>query len=667
MPSLMRSGLTAENSIFSQKPSVSVPRSRFNLGRLNSFTSSLGMIVPVDVFPTLPGDEFDLSAQYQVDFRPVLAPMFTAYKVKVHYYYCPNEYLWSGWESFITKGRSGKLQLQVPTIDLKSLSTKSVAGKFPTFDDITDDFGFTGLTSYYPYSPMSLASYMARCIPYYTDLTADGSSGIPDHYLPFADSRNVLRETGFVKPAVNALPFLMYQKIFRSNYVDPNLMSNGTVESEAWFPDDIDSSHWRFDYAASNLFGTYRNYFVPQGETVPSTYRANFVPVPHPSGDDSTGDNCVNLLQLRYAMWTDDMFTTALPFLQRGSQASLSFDIFPTISDLLSRYGYSSDDDVLNGNLGFYLGSASSSGSANTYYANVAGGSTTKQVFVSDDPSNNGLNKLMAIDPNSVNSIVFTAQNLRELIALSVWQERNALTNGSYGQFIKVHYDRYPDNEFCEPIYIGGTTSVFNTSQVLQTSASVMDASGNLSGTPQGNPVGVSGSSQNNSIGRFVAKDYGFIMALMMIIPDTTYVQNTERYETDVNPDDYYMPEYERLSYQPILNRQLYYDGNDDDTHALGLFGYSNRYVYLKQRDSVANGIFGLPAGADAQLNAYVQKRVFASQPVLSQNFVTVYPPNIDRSFLASPGEPEFIVQFYSSVMATRALSYASQPNTFGF
>ena len=120
--SQMRNGLTAEKSIFSQKPSVSVPRSKFDYGRLSAFTADIGMIIPVDCFPTLPNEDYNLSCQYKIDWRPLLVPTLTSYKVKLHYYYCPNEYLWSGWETFISKGRSGNLILSVPTIKLSALS-----------------------------------------------------------------------------------------------------------------------------------------------------------------------------------------------------------------------------------------------------------------------------------------------------------------------------------------------------------------------------------------------------------------------------------------------------------------------------------------------------------------------------------------------------------------
>ena len=683
--SLMRNGLTAENNIFGQRPDVKYSRSRFDLSRLVTVTSDIGMIVPVDIFQTYPGDEFDLGCQYQIDFRPMNVTSLTSYKVKLHYYFCPNEYLWSGWESFITKGRSGSLSLQVPSIRLDLLSQDSGSG-FPKLGGLTDPNFKTESGDYYPLSALSLPSLLIGSIPYDSELVKTGEDGsvsdlegsIPDHYLPYLVDTNSIKSTGYKMLRTNALPFLMYQKIYRSNYMDPNLMSNGVVKSDVWFPDDIDSTHWRFNYASSNLFGAYSNYFVPDTITVnpsESSIISNFVPIPSFVNGEDDGDNAVNLLQLRYAMYNNDIFTTALPFLQRGPETSLDANV---VGAILSGKAYLGSDGILP----YDKGGAIPSGSffSSPQMASVDRSSSGSILYLSGSNPNVSLSGFHGAGTQSTQQdsgdyvrpyingsdfsvsgiqVTFTAQKLREMLALSVWQERNALTNGSYGQFVKVHFGDYPRNQFCEPIYIGGTTSYFNVSSVLQTSASTDG------GTPQGNPTGIGASSNAQSLGHFVADDFGFIMALMMIVPDNVYSTTHEHWEFDLSPDDYFMPEYENLSYQPILNKQLFVTGVDATDN--DLFGYSNRYVYLKQRDSVSRGRFALPSSVDTYYHSYVQSRDFVDTPALSQQFVTVYPPNIDRSFLAYTGEPAFLVQFYSTVNAVRRMAYVSQPNTFGF
>lgn len=655
----MRNGLTAENSIFSQKPNVKVSRSKFDLGRLNCFTSDVGMIVPVDLIPTLPGDIFNLSCQYKIDFRPLLVPTLTAYKVKLHYYYCPAEYLWAGWESFISKGRSGKLALTVPQIKVSLLNSNTQ--KLPGLTDSLDGTISDTPQEYFPYSVHSLLSYMIGSVPYHPT----GDTGLDDLYLPYIKSSVTPTATGYKAVDTSALPFVMYQKIYRSNYMDPNLYSNGKMDSQVWFPDDIDSSDWRLSYNADNLGGTANCFFVPQRQSLPANNQiiANFVPYAQDTTNtQSKFDNAVNLTQLRYSMYTDDMFTTALPFLQRGPQTSLDL---PSTLDFVSEYPTQLFFPDIPFQQGFLTLNRSET-SAGTGGLLGMVNDTNKGGDVSQGPVSLSYEDGSVLYPvysrkasaTPINpGITFTAQQLRDLLAVSVWQERNALTNGSYGQFIRVHFDSSPRNTWCEPVYIGGTTSVFNINSVVQTSESGT--------TPQGTQTGIGGSSNGDNLGTFTASDFGYIMALMTIIPDNTYVQTQEHWQFDVAPDDFYMPEYEHLSYQPILNKQLAYFGNNSTGD--NLFGYSNRYVYLKQREGIARGMFSLPSNIDAYYHSFVQSRVFGSTPKLSQQFVTVYPPNIDRSFLAYTGQPAFLVQYYSGVSVVRALSYSSQPNNFGF
>ena len=640
--SLMRNGLSAENSIFSQKPSIKVGRSKFDLSRLNCFTGDIGELIPVDIIPTLPNDDFDLSCQYQVDFRPMITPSFTPYKVKVHYYYCRMSDLWQGWNSFISKGRSGKLALTVPTVSTSAFVQS--ASNFPKVADIVGSSVQIHLDAV-----GSLFDYLVGSSSGLGTVT-DG--GVDYNYYPFAVS---VASSGYKYLDCNVLPFLMYQKIFRSFYLDPNLMSNGYVTSDVWFPDDLDGSLWRLDYSGSN-FDSATGMFAPIGYSSDSV-KANFVPVPllSDSSNSDYADTAVNVLSLRYSQYNDDIFTTALPFLQRGPQTSL---------DLSSASSLEFDSLIGKGISDFTY---SSSGGSASFYGSPSGisfvsGSSFEIPFnrVRIEPGD-GLAHTINLDSFSFSGlsqqVVLTAQSLRSLLALSIWQERNALTNGSYQQFIKVHFDDSPNTAYYEPRYIGGTASYFNLSSVVQTSASVDNS-------PLGTQAGIGQSKNSGSIGHFKSPDFGFIMVLMSIVPDNVYVQNTDHWQIDVNPDDYYMPEYEQLAYQPVLKKQLCVSGSSSDDE---VFGYSNRYVYLKQRDSVARGMFALPPSVDSYYSSYVQKRIFTSQPSLSPEFVTCYPPNIDRSFLAVPGEHAFMCQFFSGVKAVRPLSYIAHPNDFGF
>lgn len=663
--SLMRNGLTAENSIFSQKPSIKVSRSKFDLSRLNCLSGDIGTLIPVDLIPTLPNDDFDLSCQYQVDFRPMINPSFTPYKVRIHYYYCRMSDLWQGWDSFISKGRSGNLSLSVPYLyDSESPSSRSWSiGNWKDSSSGFIDARFDG--------DSSLLSYFTapRC-------HSSNNSYLP--YTPVGNGVSVGYSDYGPNFSISALPFLMYQKIYRSFYLDPNLMSNGYVESPCWFPDDMDGSLFRIGYDSSNL--NHGGLFWPLGTSYVSPSFFNVVPVPRVVGSSAEYyDTFIKLDCLRYVQFADDMFTTALPFLQRGPQTSLDADV-SGLSGVIpsgSTFKLSNADDgklTITSDLDLgvynYLGLTGVAGSSASMPHSTF--SAVNSSAVATGIKGNGfiksisgtLGNNLTVSSYGSASLNVTAQTLRSLIALSVWQERNALTNGSYQQFIKVHFDNSPNVAYYEPKYIGGVASEFNMSSVMQTSQTASSSGDSPNRNVLGATAGVGSSRQSGNIGHFHSPDFGYIMVLMSIVPIQTYPQETERHWIDLDVSDFFMPEYEQLSYQPIEKRQLAHFNSSSDND---VFGYSNRYVYLKQRNNVCHGYYALPSSVDSYYSSFVQKRIFTSSPSLSPSFVSCSPDNIDRSFLAVPSECAFMIQFYSGVNAVRPLSYVATPNNFGF
>ena len=92
------------------KPQVS----RFDLSRKVNFSLDTGMIVPVELLETYPGDKFRISNKMAIDTLPLVAPSLTNYKIVTHYYYMKKRSMWKGWKTFSTKGRSGNENLTVP-------------------------------------------------------------------------------------------------------------------------------------------------------------------------------------------------------------------------------------------------------------------------------------------------------------------------------------------------------------------------------------------------------------------------------------------------------------------------------------------------------------------------------------------------------------------------
>lgn len=646
----LSSRLGSDNSIFDVKENAHISKSRFDFSRKNFTTIDIGGLYPVDFFQVYPGDVVDLSCRYILDTMPLAVPPVNNYFVRTHWYYVPMSALWKGWNTFITKGRSGGIDLTVPRVALRGNS-------------VSDDTSVFSGSAYRVNSVTGLGQYLGYPAVF---MSANYSSS--PYYLPAVLTGYDTAINGYL-PSVSVLPFLAYQKIYRYNYLPLNLMQDNKV----WLPDDM-QDEWRLDYSASNLSGLY---FVPESASMPGSSVskvANFVP--------SVSDNCVNVCQLRYATFGNDYFTTAKPWIVRGDQASVpmgSVVLGDFTAQVMASSGYYALSTLpqyaVYGNNKPTAGStfmgvpsvgykptasvANSVGVAADSAGTVIPTNGASVVFSGVNESN--VRRLYAQIPSQTASINanLSANTLRNLIALSVWQERNVLTNGNYNQYTQVHWRSNPRSPEYEPVYLGGTSDVINFTQVVQTSAST-DSS------PLGTQAARGNSSSGGKCFHFECRDYGYIMGIMFVQPEVVYGQGVPHEFLDLHNEDFYTPEFANLGFQPILNKEIFVT-SDNDSLNNDLFGYQSRYSYLKQRSSVVSGMLSVPYERDNLYGSYVQSRRFSSQPELSAQFVTMSPSNIRRDFLAFPNYPAFKLQFASDVSLVRALPYQTTPETFGF
>jgi len=650
--------LGTNNTIFDVDESPRVPRSRFDLSRKLMTTVDIGGIYPVDLFETFPGDEFDLSVRYLLDTLPLAVPPMNNYRVRTHWFFCKMSSLWKGWESFVTKGRSGLIEMQVPTFNGDQLDAQR-DGRYQSV-------------------PMGLSTFLGLQ-PKYVSNQEKGSDAI---FLPYvANGFKQIPNVNRLQQGYNILPFLMYQKIYRDNYAPVNLLTDNHV----WFPDDL-ADEWRIDYAASNVGSVPSQkglFFIPKGDiTSVNQVSANNVP--------AADDTVVDLLQLRYACYENDYFTSAKPWLVRGGKEE-SADLVTDVNDLLNQLAFQGTEEEYR--VSRVEGDLKTSGDphvttvslrdvgwhnpngysdvpnppSNTSIAQMyshfygAGGSSHFSKTAWYSLLTKVLPKGTIVKKSSADGKIkstLTANTLRNMLALSVWQERNAVASGNYNALIRAHFRSSPHSPEYEPYYLGGTSDVVSFGQILQTSQST-------DGSPLGTQGGVGSANGQSHVFHFNCRDYGFIMGLMFITPEVIYTQGVDRLWTNIHQNDVFYPEYANLGYEPILNREIFVSGNDADDN--GLVGYQTRLAYLKQRRNKASGLFGLPQGTDKLFSAYVQAREFTSLPRLSAEFVSLSPENVRRDFLSFTKQPAFKLQFASDLSVVRALPFQSSPNTFGF
>ena len=667
MPSTqMRDVKDIKDFVLEQSMDAKVDRSEVNLSRRKFMNGDIGMIMPIDLIPVIPGDSFNLSCRYIINTEALQVVPFTRYKVRVHYYYSDLNSLWKGAQTFVTKGRNYSIDLKIPTWtnhNDKYITTGSERSLAPKGSTISLN------------SPMSLNAFMR--VPPTVFQGPSKTANQVDSYLPFCrvDSTKDTDwfETGYNIPSkLNLLPYLMYQKIYRFNYLSNNLMQSNKV----WFPDDL-ADEWRISYSGDNVSclrdskdESYNNlpFFVPSSTPLPgkASFKSSFIPFA--SGEDA--DNCVNLFLMRYCMYGNDIFTTALPWLTRGSEPTVDTTISAVDNFVKSEFRSLQSHGIVAGS-GITFADTTShkiifNGGPGHHTSSLIIPDSTDQVIGSSfanaqHPASTSL-ELGTNLSNVQGKMTLTANQIRNLLALSVFQERNALTSGDYNSFIRAHYGLTPKQPDYEPKYIGGTSSYIDFSEVIQTSES--------GSTPQGRQTGLGFGANDGFIGHFQTNDFGYIMAVMMITPEVSYTQGLEHWQFEDTAEDLYFPERANLSFQPILNKQIFVSGDasDDD-----LFGYSTRYAYLKQRDDCVTGLLSLPPkifegkNTDLLMTAYAQARIFESCPKLSQQFLTVSPNNIRRDFMFAPSQPLFRIQVASDVRGSRCIPWSNTPNTFGF
>lgn len=342
-----------------------------------------------------------------------------------------------------------------------------------------------------------------------------------------------------------------------------------------------------------------------------------------------------------------DYFTTAKPSPQRGVAPSIPLSGSGTVSNLDVTSPFATEAFVTGDSQNGYNYShlvSSVMGSVQSYGTNgILEGNVALRPGVKYNVSGGNVDFSQAG--------TFTVDDLRLITQLQLWLERNMRVEARYKEFLQAHFDSAPvDERLTRPAYIGGTVQSLVVSEVLQTSEST-DTSA------QGTMTGHGISRNNGYVGKWHCKEFGLIMGLMYILPDTLYSQGMPREWSKMSRFDYYFPEFANLSPQGILNKELYLTGNTtlDNT----VFGYQERNSDMRYRHNYITG--KLRDFNDLYFSAWTQARHFSETPTLSQSFVTSR-GNIRKDFLAVPTEVPFVAEVANIVRAVRPLPYYANP-----
>ena len=403
----------------------------------------------------------------------------------------------------------------------------------------------------------------------------------------------------------SAIPFGAYQKIYNEYYRDQNLQTKSTDE----VPDGL---------------------FSPTG----------------------------GLTALQKRNWQHDYFTSALPWPQKGPEATIP------LGDKADIVGYSDGNPPEDGFPVYHLLRDSQTGQKFTAVtpdeplisAQINSGGnqdqTLKQQAQAAQPGDAtyiDLNGTNYADLSSATAASIT--DLRRAVKLQEWLEKNARGGSRYTEAIYVHFGvQSPDARLQRPEFIGGCSAPIKISEVLQTSASGFPDL--PADTPQGNMAGHGVSLGSSKYFSHFCQEHGYIIGIMSVMPKSAYQQGIPKHFLRRDRFAYFWPEFQHIGEQPIENQEIF-AGNPDRE---GIFGYTPRYAEYKYINDSVHGDYR------DSLDFWQMGRKFSSPPALNSDFLEMDYEEVDRIFAVQDDSDHLWCHIINDVKASRPMAYFGNP-----
>lgn len=228
----------------------------------------------------------------------------------------------------------------------------------------------------------------------------------------------------------------------------------------------------------------------------------------------------------------------------------------------------------------------------------------------------------------------------REAMALQRFEEHRSLYGSRYTELLRSYGVRPSDARLQRPEYLGGTKETVQFSEVLQTAAD----GGTPVGTLRGHGISATRSPRYR---RFFEED-GLVLTLMAVEPVGIYMQGLDKMWLRKTKEDFWTPEFQHLSQQPVLTQELYIDAPDDE-----VFGYQDIYDEYRSHRSFVSGEMS------TVLKDWHFAREFANKPDLNTTFIYGAPTN--RPF-ASQDTDSLYVMAHHNLIAKRLMAKRGTP-----
>ena len=623
-------------------------RSKFNLSRVVEQNVEIGRIHIIDCIETLPNDTFT-TLNYIMSLQsrnPTLKRALTGMRVYVHAHYQRLWDIWEGAQNFIDMGNTGKIAMQIPTLETMINIGEGKQINLATPGSLIDELDGSALVH---------CSTRNRLQAPFGALHINENSIISAQPRSYGDDKLI------------APPYAMYQMIYLNRYANRNMLQSNLH----WVPEN--QMKFRLPYEAKKVAKL--NYDNPQGYEVTDITGA-LIETDTDTYIDPNGkliipqDNETNvyLAMPRYRLKKGDYFTSGIPFSQLIRGDIPTIDLSHIVSNIdwsnvvLEEQRVAESGAILgidshtkkiymsnyvNGAGG--MGNTITAGNNNSSNFNIANGSMNQIMPTTNITQKDLLETLSKAEINVTIQSSIDMATLNALEAMTIFRQRMALTNGRYNEMIEAQYGYNPEAPINDPMYIGGFYFDITGQDIIQTSET--------NTTPMGSKVGRLDSGNAGEIGQFHAKDFGYIMVTMSIMPDSYYNSGLPRWTTRKRQDEVYFPIFNNLAPQAILNKEIFY--KDDETTDNDIFAWTERYADYKQRQNRVKGLMQLENTDDS---AYTMQHWYNDTPTLNNRWLSQSQENTDMGIFTSTNEPPFVLTCAQNVEVVRAMPYITMP-----